>query len=61
MKTAKTIREMKKMCCLSTDEQLFEEMSNCLETEVNDDNYYDYANQFEASYKSWINACKGDY
>lgn len=38
----------------NTKEQLFSEMSNCLETDVNESNYLDYIDEFQQCYESWV-------
>lgn len=45
-----------KLCKANSKEELFEEMTNCLETEVTEENFSEHVDEFVRSYESWVNS-----
>lgn len=56
----KTLEQWVKFYTLENSEQLFNEMSNCLEMEINSINYEEHLENFYKSYAAWIESNQGE-
>ena len=54
--TNKTLTQVINFYQMNSAQDLFSEMSNCLEMRIDESNWKENLSQFEASYNNWVNS-----